>query len=125
MAFKLFPLQEPLHRRVPEEIEVPLLLGPLHAVAQHVLEVLMQLLVVYGAKEVPPGKGCLPRPPLRLFSLVPLSSKCVQQRLPAKDRKTISHPLHTQFRGHCVLFKGSVAVNLDTFNPATGNLGLF
>lgn len=99
--------------------------GPLAAVTQHVLEVLPQLLVVYGAKEVPAGVGCLPWPPFHLFSPVLLSSDRIQQRLPAKDRKITSHPLHTQFSGQCIVFKGRVAVNLDSFDPAAGNLGLF
>lgn len=113
VALELFPLEKSLCWHVLKEIEVPLLLGPLHAVVQHVLEVLLQLLVVYRAKGIPAGVGYLPRPLLHLFSLVPLSD------VYSSDRKIISHPLHMWFSGHCLLFNGSMAINPDTFDTST------
>lgn len=89
MAPQLFPLQESLHWHILQEIEVPLLLGHLNVAAQHVLEVPVQLLMVYRAKEIPLGVHYLPQLPLHLFSLVLLSGECTQQRFPVEDRKTI------------------------------------
>lgn len=55
LAPQLFPLNAPGDRLVPLKVKVPALFGVLHAHAEEPLEVLLQLLVVHRAKEVPPN----------------------------------------------------------------------
>lgn len=55
LAAQLFPLDSSRDRLVPLKVEVPALFGGLHVHAEEPLEVLLQLLVVHGTKQVTPN----------------------------------------------------------------------
>lgn len=89
VALQLFPLQKAFGGQLLHEVKVPSFLGLLHARVQNALEVLLELVMVYRSKKIPPHVVCFGGSQLHLLFLLPFTYQSIETRFPAKNRNVL------------------------------------